>query len=211
MQITEKWLRKHKACPEAVVWYFTRKNKDAESLLNAIIKENEPLDWCNWYLSRKLPRVKKVSYAVFAAKQVLSVFENEYLNDKRPKEAIKAAEKYIKNPTKKNKENAANAAYDAASAANAAACDAANCAANTAASAAYAAACDAANCAANCAANTAASAAYAAAKVSAAYAANAAAHAAGYAAAAVAATAHTAKRKMMIKILKYGLGLLNKT
>ncbi len=65
-----------------------------------------------------------VSYAVFAAEQVLDIFENKYPDDKRPRKAIQAAKKCIKNPSKENKKAAdvyaaayADAYADAAAAA----------------------------------------------------------------------------------------------
>ena len=175
MEITKQWLKKHIACQEAVEWYSLQKNKDTQAILNAIIREKKPLDWFNWYLSRRLPKIKRVQYAVFAARQVLRIFEDKYPDDKRPREAIEAAEKYIKNPTNKNKDaaDAADAAADAADAAYAA--DAAD-AADAAAYAAYAA-----------------------------YAADAAADAA------YAAADEAARRKVLIKILRYGLKLLEKS
>jgi len=53
-----------------------------------------------------------VSYAIFAAEQVLDIYEKQYPDDKRPRQAIDAAKKCLKDPSKKNK-NAAYAAYAA--------------------------------------------------------------------------------------------------
>jgi hypothetical protein len=135
-----------------------------------------------------------VKLAIFSAGQVLKYFEKYDKKDKRPREAIEAAKKWLRNPTAKNR-HAADAAYAAA-----------NAAANAADAAAYAAA-DAAYAAAN-AADTAAYAAYAAADAAAYAAANAAAYAAAdaadtaaYAAANAADTAaYAAARKKMIKL-----------
>jgi len=189
MIITKRWLIRQQACWEGIDWFLTQKNREPRALLRALIKENQPLEWGNWFLSRKLKRIDKVRYAVYAAKQVLGLFEEEYPNDDRPRKAIKAVEKYIKNPTKKNKE-AAYAAADAAHAAYAAA---------YAARAAYAA----------CAAAYVARAARAAYAAHAAYAAYA--DAATYAAADAAYAARAADRtKLQIKICRYGLRLLEK-
>jgi len=113
MIITKRWLIGQQACWEGIDWFLTQKNREPRALLRALIKENQPLEWGNWFLSRKLKRIDKVRYAVYAAKQVLGLFEEEYPNDDRPRKAIKAVEKYIKNPTKKNKEAADAAAYGA--------------------------------------------------------------------------------------------------
>ena len=121
----------------------------------------------------KWKKVDSVLFSIYAARLVLDIFEKYDPKDSRPREAIEAAERYIKNPTKKNKD-AAHAAADAAHAA----ADAAYAAAYTATDAAYAAAHAAAD-----AAHAAADAAYAAtdAAADAAYAAtDAAAYAAVY-------------------------------
>ena len=57
-----------------------------------------------------------VQYAVFAAEQVIDLFEQKYPDDKRPREAIEAAKKCIDDPSEKNK--VAAAAYTAAYAAD---------------------------------------------------------------------------------------------
>ena len=62
-----------------------------------------------------------VSYAVYAAEQVIDIYEKKCPNDKRPRKAIEAAKACIKNPSAKNKEAAARAAGAAARAAEAAA------------------------------------------------------------------------------------------
>ena len=102
-----------------------------------------------------------VAMAVYAAESVLHVYEKRYSHDKRPRNAIDAARRWVKHPTEKNR-LAADAAYAAAYAALTAAyaaAHAAHAAAHAAHAAAYAA--DAAHYAAN-AANAAHAAAYAA-------------------------------------------------
>jgi hypothetical protein len=123
-----------------------------------------------------------VQLAIFAAELVIDIFEKKHPDDKRPREAIEAAIKWLQNPTEKNRK-AARAAADAAYAARAAARAAADAAyaadaAADAADAAYAA--DAADAAADAAyaADAADAAADAADAADAAYAADAAADAA---------------------------------
>ena len=67
---------------------------------------------------------QSVSYAVFAAEQVIDIYEKKYPDDKRPRQAIDAAKACIKNPSVKNKA-AARAAWAAAWAAAGAAAGAA--------------------------------------------------------------------------------------
>ena len=76
-----------------------------------------------------------VAMAVYAAELVLHVYEKRYPHDKRPRNAIDAARRWVKHPTEKNR-LAADAAYAAALTAVYAAAYAA---ALTAADAAYAA------------------------------------------------------------------------
>jgi len=214
MNILRK-LKKQSVCKAGIIWIKGQKDKSLKSLFVQALKEKKYGD-INWGISRLLKKDDKTRYAIFAAKQVLSIFEKEYPKDKRPRLAIRAAENCIKNPLNENKK----AAYSAA-----------NSAANSAADAAYSAAADAAYSAANSAANSAADAAYSAANSAANSAADAAysagystafaAYSAGYSTAFAAADlaysaaysaylACSASEKMQIKILKYGYRLLIK-
>ena len=76
-----------------------------------------------------------VSYAVFAAEEVIDIYEKKYPDNDKPRRAIEAAKRCINNPSKENKAAAAAYAADAADAAAAAYAAAAD-----AAAAAYAAA-----------------------------------------------------------------------
>jgi len=61
-----------------------------------------------------------VALSIYAAELVIKNFEKKYPSDKRPREAIQAAKKWLKNPTKKNQDaarSAESAAWSAASAA----------------------------------------------------------------------------------------------
>ena len=125
-KITIEWLAQKNACQEGYSW-FTKQNKEFEpiELIDLLIKENQ-LEWANWLIVRVMDYSQYVSYAVFAAEQVIKNYEKQYPDDKRPRTAIEAAKKCIKNPSDENKKeavNAARAAYSAAnSAANSAAC-----------------------------------------------------------------------------------------
>jgi len=137
-------LKKQSACKEGIEWIKGQKDKSLKSLFIQALKEKKYED-ISWGISKLLKKDDKTRYAIYAAKQVLSIFEKEYPKDKRPRLAIKAAENYLKNPLNENKKaaysaanSAADAAYSAAySAANSAAYSAAALAANSAADAAY--------------------------------------------------------------------------
>jgi hypothetical protein len=202
MKVTKENLEKLGACSEGTEYALANlKNLDGPEAIKELIK-NDKLDWANWGITRLLDKTGSVKYAIYTAKQVIKIYEDKYPNDKRPREAIKAAEKYIKNPTKENANAANAAAYTAYAAANAA--HAAHAAANVAYVAAYTAAYAAAN-AAHAAAYAANAAAYTAAAYTAAYSAAYTAYAAANAAANAAYAA-----AMKTKIIKYGVRLLNK-
>ena len=142
MKIDRKWLEEKGACRDGKEWFLAEGKLEAiEGLKNLIAKDE--LDWANWLIVRVMTYSQYVSYAVFAAEQVIEIYEKKYPKDKRPRQAIEAAKKCIENPSEENKNDAyaaADAAADAADAAYAAAdaADAAYAAAD-AADAAYAA------------------------------------------------------------------------
>jgi len=182
--ITNRWIADNKPCQEALdLWQ--RKERNPLKILKWLIKIKK-YDWANWFIVRIMSYKDYASYAVYAAELVINIYENKYPNDKRPREAIEKAKECIKNPTIKNK----NAVYAAAN-------DVAYAAANVAYAAAYDAAYAtiyAAYVVVNDAANDAANDAYAAAcAANAVYAAYAAANAAN---------------KTKLKIIKYGIRLL---
>ena len=136
MNITLDWLKEQRACPEDVEWISNIIDTRVENLYRIAIKENK-LDWANWTMTRLLDRKNKIRYAVFAAEQVLDIFEKEYPEDKRPRKAIEAAKKVAEDDSEENRRDsnvAANASYAAALAAHVALADS-----NVAANASYAA------------------------------------------------------------------------
>ena len=116
MEITKEWLTEKSACSEGVKWFNAQKETDAVKVLKKLIKEKH-LDWANWTIVRVMNYKQYVSYAVFAAEQVIDIFEKKYPTDKRPRDAINFAKKYIDTPSAENKKAAAYAAYAAADAA----------------------------------------------------------------------------------------------
>ena len=182
--ITKEWIRDKNPCAKALKWW-DKKERDPMKILNLLMKEKK-YDWANWFIVRIMTYAQYVDYAVYAAEQVIDIYEIKYPNDNRPRTAIASAKKCIKNPSVKNK-HAAETASDAAYYAASAAFDAASDAASAVAEAAYYAA-DAASAVAE-----AASTAYAAGAV---YAADAAG------------AVYAAYAAMKLKILKYGIKLL---
>ena len=182
MIISKQWLKEKDACPEVIAEFIGQSETDGVRFVKKCIKMKN-LDWANWLIVRIMDYRQCVSYAVFAAELALPFFVKKYPNDNRPLEAIEAAKKCLENPSEENKK----IAYAAASASAVASAYAADAAAYTAY--AYAAA-----------------SAYA---YAAAYTAYAAAAAYAYTAYTVASYVYAdAKEKMKLKILNYGIKLL---
>lgn len=82
------------------------------------IIENEKENWSEMRIIQawKWQKTDSVSLAIFSARLCLKNFEKIYPDDKRPREAIKATEKWLEKSTKEN-EVAAEAAAGAAGAA----------------------------------------------------------------------------------------------
>ena len=129
------------ACEEAIDWFAENceDNCSTEEAVDTLIKSKhkQAFEWSNWLMVRLLNDANKIKYAVFAAREVLPIFEKRYPKDLRPRLALEAAEKFISDPSEINKDACAAAAYAADyAAANADAADAAD----AARAAAYAAA-----------------------------------------------------------------------
>ena len=118
MRLTKEWFKKHNACIDGYKWVLQRKSDDASETMEALIRHN--LEWANWTIARKLTRKQKIRYAIFAAEEVLELFEKKHPNNKAPREAIAAAKAVLKSDNKKTRADAdaaANAAYAAYAAA----------------------------------------------------------------------------------------------
>ena len=119
MKITKEWLEEVEACSEGVDWFNSQKETDSVKVINKLVKEDR-WDWANWTICRLFSKENKIRYAIFAAEQTLDNFEKVYPNDKRPRQAIEAALKYLNEPTEENKsavrsaESAARSAESAA-------------------------------------------------------------------------------------------------
>jgi hypothetical protein len=187
----DEFVKIYKPCDEAVEWL---RSLPENYTMKTAWEECERSDWLMWLLKRLPPEQKpdKTSFvrvAVAFAKRALPIYEKSRPNDKRPAEAIAAAERWITEPTEENRA--------------AASCAAASCAA-TSCAAAYAAASDCAAYAAasDCAAAAAASDCAAAASDCAAYAADASCATASCAVAVAYDAAKKAERKAQAEIIR---------
>ena len=121
------------------------------------LEQGDKQCWSEMRIITAWPRTKEdsVSLAIYAAELIIGIFEKRYPDDKRPRQAIDAAKRWLSEPTEENRQ-AAEAAWAAAGAAARAAAMAAAMAAWAAAGAAARAAAMAAGAAAWAAAGAAA-------------------------------------------------------
>ena len=113
MDITQQQLKDWSACTDGYKWACgILKDKPMEVKEFLKICADHRLDWANWVIVRVMNYDQYVSYAVFAAEQVINIYEKKYPNDKRPRLAIEAAKKCI--GLKGAAARAARAAGDAA-------------------------------------------------------------------------------------------------
>lgn len=92
MNITKEWLKEKGACSAGAEWFLKQKETDGVNVVKKLIKENQ-LDWANWLIVRIMDYKQYVSYAVYAAEQVIDIYEKKYPGDDRPRKAIEAANK----------------------------------------------------------------------------------------------------------------------
>lgn len=109
MLITKRFLQSKSACPKGIVWVEKNcKNQKAITVLKAL--EKYRWDWANWLIVRVMTRPQYLAYAIFAAEQVIKIYEKECPEDNKPRQAIQAAKAVLKNDVKKNRRQAKKAA-----------------------------------------------------------------------------------------------------
>ena len=119
MKNIKAWLKRKSACKKGIEWFSKQKETDPVKLLRLLIKDNE-LSWANWSIARLLSRKGKLQYAIYAAEQVLPLYEEKYPTNMTPRKAIQAAKICLKHDTEKNRSAAKSAAWTAAKSAAAA-------------------------------------------------------------------------------------------
>ena len=96
MTITQQQLKDWSACADGYKWACgILKDKPMEVKNFLKITADHRLDWANWVIVRVMTYDQYVKYAVFAAEQVIKIYEDKYPDDKRPRLAIEAARKYL--------------------------------------------------------------------------------------------------------------------
>lgn len=98
MNITEKWLGEKCACLDGVKWFKAEKERGAIKVIQKLMIENR-FPWANWLIVRVMARKQYLAYAIFAAEQVIDIYEKKYPNNKMPRQAIEAAKAVLENDT----------------------------------------------------------------------------------------------------------------
>jgi len=80
--------------------------------------KDDHFDYANWLIVRCMDRPQYLRYAIYSAKQCLADFEQKFpaviwLDNKRVRDAIKTAEKVLKNDTAENRAAADSVSYSA--------------------------------------------------------------------------------------------------
>lgn len=106
--ISLEWLQSKGACKESLEAWQKETDHSTFATLSRLMAKNH--EWGNWLICRIMNKNRSVQYAIFAAEQVIDIYEGKYPNDKRPHNAIEAAKAYLKNQSKKTKAYAYTAA-----------------------------------------------------------------------------------------------------
>ena len=114
MKLSLAIVEKKRACSEGKEWYIRNPCKTVQECIEKLLVDSNSnaLSWANCLLNKMYTKKQNVQYAIFAAEQVIDIYEKQWPDDKRPRNAIDAAKTYLKNSSVKNK-NAAGAAWAA--------------------------------------------------------------------------------------------------
>ena len=117
MFITKDLFSQHDIC-STIIKFLEEDQTKHEILINELMDvelfELDLFDWFNYNLTRIMNYKQCLQYAVYAAKLVLPIFEENYPKSKKHRKCIKAAIKCIDNPSKKNKKFAYDSYYSIA-------------------------------------------------------------------------------------------------
>lgn len=119
MEITKQWLQENNACNSGLNWFLSQKETDCGKVMLKRTECDGPSD-ALWVFEKIANKKQAVSLAVFLARLCLNKYEKEFPGDDRPREAVEAAEAYLKRPCEKTR-SAARAAAETAGAAGTAA------------------------------------------------------------------------------------------
>ena len=101
MKITKEWLEDNNACKEGIEFIKQAGFIDlpVKEFIEKLIKIDK-LDWANWIIIHILNSIDLLKYAIYAAEEVLPIFEDKYPNDDCLRKAIESAKVFNENPHK---------------------------------------------------------------------------------------------------------------
>ena len=82
-----------KPCEDGYEFVLELKTTDLKVIFEKLKEHNA--DWANWLLVRLLSNKNKVQYAIYAAEQVIHIFEARYPTDNRPRQEIDFAKAHV--------------------------------------------------------------------------------------------------------------------
>ena len=84
MKVTLKWLQNKSACQNGIEFVTEQKllGLDGKVFVKKLIKLDK-LDYANWLVVRLMTHKKQIQYAIFAAEQVIKIYEDKYPDDKQ--------------------------------------------------------------------------------------------------------------------------------
>src|SRR3990167_6174398 len=88
--LTTDWLQQHHACSEGITWFTAQRKRSPIPVLRAL-EADDHWPWANWLIVRLMTYRQRVALAIYAAEQVLAVYERRHPTDRRPRQAIEAA------------------------------------------------------------------------------------------------------------------------
>jgi hypothetical protein len=108
VKLTLEWLEEKGACADGIAWWRASGLTDGIAVCERLVAEDEQekTEWANWLVARLLSWPGRIRYAVYTTEKVLPLFEAQYPDDKRPRQAIDAAKRVLENDTPETRDAA---------------------------------------------------------------------------------------------------------
>jgi len=110
--VTKEDLKRLNACTNGYEYWVKTNKPDLVEFMQQAIIDNHP-DWANWLFCKMTPKKVYLTYAIFAAEQVIDIYEKRYPDNKTPRAAIEAAKAVLENDNEETRKTAYAAAYAA--------------------------------------------------------------------------------------------------
>ncbi len=109
MIITEHQLSALDPCEDGFSYWLCQEKEDLAEFMVQAWKDDHT-DYAHWLFVRFVPRELYLKYAIYSAELVLHIFEHQFPDDNRPREAIEAAKACLRCNSDSNIAAAADAA-----------------------------------------------------------------------------------------------------